>query len=61
VLPGWDWLSDEQLRDAGINQSATHIDFMVGGADVTVTGLHADGTQVPILDGGEWQLTGATT
>ena len=59
VLPGWRSLSDDQLRAAGINQSATHIDFMIGGPEVTVTGLHADGTRIPILRAGTWQLTTA--
>jgi len=31
VLPGWRSLSDKQLRDTGTNQSATHVDFMMGG------------------------------
>jgi aminopeptidase len=60
VLPGWRSLTDDQLRD-GVNQSATHVDFMVGGPDVIVTGLHADGTQTPILRGGKWQLPGHAT
>jgi len=59
VLPGWRSLSDEQLRAAGINQSATHVDFMIGGPEVTVTGLHANGTRIPILRAGTWQLTTA--
>ena len=39
-----------------INQSAIHIDFMIGSDEVTVTGLTEDGTEVPILVGGSWQL-----
>jgi aminopeptidase len=39
-----------------INKSAIHIDFMIGGDDVQVTGLNADGTEVPILRGGTWQI-----
>jgi aminopeptidase len=39
-----------------INQSAIHIDFMIGSDDVTVTGLTKDGTEVPVLVGGSWQL-----
>jgi aminopeptidase len=57
VLPGWRSLTDEQLRDIGVNQSATHVDFMIGGPEVTVTGIHADGTETPILRAGKWQLT----
>jgi aminopeptidase len=39
-----------------INTSMVHIDFMIGGHDVAVTGLAADAAQVPVLRGGEWQL-----
>ena len=39
-----------------INESAIHVDFMVGGDDVSVTGLTKDGREVPILRGGAWQL-----
>jgi aminopeptidase len=40
-----------------INTSALHIDFMIGGDEVAVTGLTRDGREVPILRGGSWQLS----
>jgi aminopeptidase len=61
VLPSWRSLTGDQLRDAGVNQSATHVDFMIGGPGVTVTGPYADGTQTPILRVGTWQLPGGAT
>jgi aminopeptidase len=39
-----------------INQSEIHVDFMIGSDEVTVTGLTKDGTEVPVLVGGRWQL-----
>jgi aminopeptidase len=39
-----------------INTSKIHIDFMIGSDDVSVTGLKEDGTEVPVLRGGRWQL-----
>jgi aminopeptidase len=39
-----------------INTSAIHLDFMIGGDEVAVTGLRADGTEVPVLRDGTWQL-----
>ena len=39
-----------------INRSSIHIDFMIGGDDVSVTGITADGGRVPVLRGGLWQL-----
>jgi aminopeptidase len=41
---------------ARINQSVIHIDFMIGSEEVAVTGLRADGTEVPVLRGGSWQI-----
>ncbi len=39
-----------------LNDSAIHVDFMIGGPEVDVDGLEADGTPVPVLRGGAWQL-----
>jgi aminopeptidase len=39
-----------------INKSAIHIDFMIGSDDVAVTGLTRDGSEVPVLRGGSWQV-----
>ena len=38
------------------NQSEIHIDFMIGGDDVEVTGVTADGADIGVLRGGAWQL-----
>ena len=39
-----------------INTSTVHIDFMIGGDDVTVTGRTKDGRDVVVLRGGAWQI-----
>jgi aminopeptidase len=39
-----------------LNRSAIHVDFMVGGDDVSVTGIAQDGARVPVLRAGEWQV-----
>jgi aminopeptidase len=39
-----------------INKSGIHIDFMIGSEEVDVTGLTADGEEVPVLRGGAWQV-----
>jgi aminopeptidase len=47
----------EDEADRGrMNESAVHIDFMIGGDDVDVTGITRDGEDVPILRGGAWQI-----
>jgi aminopeptidase len=39
-----------------INESAIHVDFMIGSDDVTVTGRTKDGRDVTVMRGGAWQL-----
>lgn len=39
-----------------INESQIHIDFMIGGEDVTVSGVDQSGTETPVLVGGAWQV-----
>ena len=41
---------------ANLNRSAIHVDFMIGGDDVAVSGVTADGDEVPVLRGGVWQI-----
>ena len=38
------------------NHSSIHVDFMIGGDDVAVTGVTTAGEDVPVLRGGAWQL-----
>jgi aminopeptidase len=44
---------DDQAR---INQSQLHIDFMVGGEDVAVTGVARGGEEVALLREGRWRV-----
>jgi aminopeptidase len=39
-----------------INDSQIHIDFMVGGPEVDVTGITKDGDRVPVLRDASWQI-----
>ncbi|MGN0038428.1 MAG: aminopeptidase [Coriobacteriales bacterium] len=54
VLEGGYDLSDEQLLEAGLNESAAHVDFMIGTHDLNIDGLRADGTAVPVFRNGNW-------
>lgn len=47
-------LSKEALLEHGVNQSATHVDFMVGSDDLSITGILPDGTEVPVFVNGQW-------
>jgi aminopeptidase len=39
-----------------INRSGIHVDFMIGGDDVDVTGITHSGERIPLLRGGAWQI-----
>jgi aminopeptidase len=39
-----------------LNRSSIHVDFMIGSADVDVTGITRDGQRVPVLRDSSWQI-----
>jgi aminopeptidase len=39
-----------------VNASEIHVDFMIGGDEVAVTGFTRDGSEVPLLRDGAWQI-----
>ncbi|AIG65723.1 aminopeptidase [Weissella tructae] len=46
---------DTEARQAkGQNDSAVHVDFMVGSSDMQVDGILADGSTVPVFRDGDW-------
>ncbi|MDQ6878794.1 MAG: aminopeptidase [Candidatus Dormibacteraeota bacterium] len=53
---GFAFAVDESDRAAGMNVSAVHTDFMVGGPEVDVDGVERNGKRVPILRNDEFQL-----
>ena len=44
----------DELRARGVNASTVHVDFMIGSDDLTITGIQADGTEVPVFVNGQW-------
>ncbi|MBO9521355.1 MAG: aminopeptidase [Nocardioidaceae bacterium] len=50
-------MTPEQRVDAGLNQSGTHVDVVIGSPEVEIEGIHADGTVVPIVQGDQFVLT----
>ena len=53
-----DGIAPEEHASAGLNESQTHIDFMIGSPEVEVDGVEAGGGTVALLRDGVWQLPG---
>jgi aminopeptidase len=49
-------VEDEADREAGLNDSSVHTDFMVGGPEVEIDGREPGGAWFPILHGDEFQI-----
>ncbi|MBD8499438.1 aminopeptidase [Paenibacillus arenosi] len=49
-------MSQDELRAAGVNTSITHVDFMIGSAEMNIDGILKDGTSVPIFRNGNWAI-----
>lgn len=44
----------DEARALGVNESMIHEDFMIGASDLCITGITADGREVPIFINGAW-------
>ncbi|WP_172193751.1 aminopeptidase [Saccharibacillus qingshengii] len=53
-IEGGKTMSREELAEAGINQSITHVDFMIGSAEMNIDGITQDGSAEPVFRGGSW-------
>lgn len=47
-------MTDKELAEAGLNQSQTHVDFMVGSDKMNIDGIREDGSKVPVFRNGNW-------
>lgn len=45
---------EKELKKAHINQSISHVDFMIGDAEMDIDGILEDGTRVPVFRKGNW-------
>lgn len=54
AIDGGQELTWEQREQLGVNHSAVHVDFMIGGPELDVDGLARDGTPVPVMRGGDF-------
>jgi aminopeptidase len=47
-------LKDEELDEYGVNNSLTHVDFMIGSADMDIVGETYTGEEIQIFKNGNW-------
>lgn len=55
-VEGGETMSKEELKAAGLNDSNTHVDFMVGTSDLSIIGTTKDGREIPVFVNGNFAL-----
>ena len=55
-VEGFDQMSEEELKEKGINDSIIHVDFMIGCKDLSITGYTREGKAVQIFKNGNWAI-----
>jgi aminopeptidase len=53
-IEGGKEMSAEELRENGLNESHTHVDFMIGSAEMDIDGISEDGKAEAIFRNGNW-------
>lgn len=53
-LEDYEKYSPAAARALGVNESMIHEDFMIGAPDLSITGVTASGSEVPIFVNGDW-------
>lgn len=59
-LDGFEKMTYDETRQKGINESAIHVDFMIGTADLQITAQCRDGSEIPVFMQGTWAVKGGT-
>ncbi len=54
LIRGAEKMTREQLDALGVNRSGEHVDFMIGTPDLSITGISADGAEIPIFRNGNF-------
>src|SRR4051794_8841882 len=53
-IEGGKTMSAEELQANGLNESLTHVDFMIGSSEMDIDGITADGKIEPVFRKGGW-------
>ncbi len=54
VLRDFEKYTEDEAHALGINDSVTHVDFMIGTSDLSITGIDKNDNEVKIFENGEW-------
>lgn len=49
-------MSEKELVENGANDSLTHVDFMIGSAELEIIGETVDGEKIPVFKNGDWVI-----
>lgn len=55
-VEGFEFMTDQELQEKGVNDSIIHVDFMIGSKDLDITGYTRDGKAVQIFKNGNWAI-----
>lgn len=56
TMEGGELLPNDELRAKGGNDSMNHVDFMIGTADLTITGIDENGNETLLFKNGNWAI-----
>jgi aminopeptidase len=54
LYPNFEKYTEDQLHAFGINKSLSHVDFMIGTADLEIVGTSFDGKETVLFHNGSW-------
>lgn len=54
VLPGFENMTFEEIKEKGVNDSLIHVDFMIGTDDMSIVGITRDGREISVFKNGTW-------
>ena len=55
-IAGGEHMSEAERLERGLNVSMTHVDFMIGTPDLSITGIRQDGSEIPVFVDGNFAL-----
>ena len=56
LYPDFEKYTDEQIHSFGVNDSLSHVDFMIGSADLSIVGTKENGETIEIFHHGNWNF-----